>query len=194
MNWKEPPYNHTKWEKKHDSIFSPETKVTWPQFIVEMVIFWRTKILKDYPEIKKGKGWSRAIAGQVRSLEHQATVICNYFPHPDLEPLVVYAVKKFFRTRRPLKLGGFRKNRTKISEAGNEVCIVSQDEKDIVLGIQDELTKVMQSRELYNDIKPTVHKAAEDVTFDTSQPKRKTGLAYLIELERQIKSAIPKAE
>lgn len=196
MDWKELPYDHSgKWEKKYDSIMSPGTKVTWPQFIVEMVIYWRSRILKDYPKVTKGKGWSRPIATQVRNLEHQAAVICNYFPHPDSEPLVIYAVKKYFRENKPLKLGGFRKNRTTVKESGRESSTVTQAEKDIVIGIQAELDKVLASRNLYTETKPPEARHPSEIRFETTRkPSKKSALAYALALEKQIKADSQKTE
>ena len=191
IDWKTLPYDHKgRWEKNYDSILAPGEKVTWPQFIVEMVIYWRKKIIKGYPEIKMGKGWSRPIQTQVRNLEHQAAVICNYFPHPQDEPLVVYAVKKYFRTNRPLKLGGFRKNRFKINEkTGRESTTISQTEKDIVLGIRNELDKVLATRNVYHEITPVEPKKPHEITFGPAKrPVKKAGLSYLLSLEKQIKN------
>jgi hypothetical protein len=191
MDWKELPYNHAgKWEKKYESILAPREKVTWPQFIVEMVIYWRKKFIKNYPEIKIGKGWSRPIQTQVRNLEHQASVICNYFPHPDQEPLVIYAVKKYFRTAKPLKLGGFRKNRVAVNkETGRENLTICQAEKDVVLGIKNELDKALAMRNVYQEAKPTEVKSPQNVTFGPAKrPAKKAGLSYLVALEKQLKS------
>jgi len=197
MDWKELPYDHSgTWEKKFDSIMSPATKVTWPQFIVEMVIYWRSRILKDYPKITKGQGWSRPIATQVRNLEHQAATICNYFPHPDKEPLVIYAIKKYFRENKPLRLGGFRKNRTTVNkDTGRESSTVTQAEKDIVNGIQAELDKVLKTRNLYVETKPLETRAPHEIRFETTRKTtKKNSLAFALALEKQVKSDTPKTE
>jgi hypothetical protein len=186
MDWKTLPHDHSgTWEKKYDSIMAPGEKVTWPQLIAEFVVYWRTRLLPQYPEVPKGKGWSKNISGQVRNLNHQASVICNYFPHPDSEPLVIYATKKFFRTVRPLTIGGYRKNR--VNAKGK--LIVTQAEKDIVLGIQAELDRALKTRNVYQDAKPTEVKAPQDITFETAKRvTKKNNLAYLLSLEKQVKS------
>lgn len=190
MDFKNVPYNHSgRWEKIYDSIMAPGEKCTWPQFIVEMVIYWRSRLIPDFPAITKGKGWSKSIAGQVRRLEQQAAVICNYFPHPQDEPLVVYAVKKYFRTNRITSIGGFRKNRVKVT-GGKEKCLVSQAEKDVVLGIQAELDQALKLRSTYEQVKPSEPKQPHEVTFETAKrtTPKKNSVAYLLSLEKQLKT------
>lgn len=192
INWKEnQPFSHNgRWVKKYQSIMNPEEKVTWPQLIAEFVIYWRSKMLKNYPKIQKGKGWSNAIQKQVRDLNQQAAVICNYFPHPDDEPLVVYAVKKYFREQKPLKIGRFRKNRI-TNKNGRDIINITQDEKDVVLGISAELAKAIKTRESYNTSSPTTkQETVANPTFDTQKNhKQKRGsLSYLLELEKELKS------
>jgi hypothetical protein len=197
IDWKTLPFDHAgRWEKKVDSLFAPGEKVTWPQFIAEMVIFWRSRYLKDFPKIEKGKGWSRPIQKIVRDLNQQAAVICNYFPHPDDEPLVVYAVKKYFRTHKPLKIGRVRKSRV-TKTGGRERVNITQSEKDVVLGINAELMKVLETREVFNKATPSEpKKEPEKVTFaasTASKPKRGS-LAYLVALEQQLKSSEAEAD
>ena len=190
INWKELPHDHSgRWAKKFDSIMNPQEKITWPQLIAEFVIFWREKLIKKYPKIIKGKGWSAQIQKQVRDLNQQATVICNYFPHPDDEPLVIYAVKKYFREHKPLKIGQFRKVRVS-DKGGKEHLTITQAEKDVVLGINAELIKVIKSREAFNSIKvqPTVDDR-KPRTFDAQQNRSKRGnLSFLLEMEKELKA------
>ncbi len=189
MDWANLPYQHESWSKNIPSIMAPGEKVTWPQFIAEMVIYWRSKIIKDFPKIKMGKGWSGSIQKQVRELNQQATVLCNYFPDPVSEPLVIYAFKKYFKERRPLKIGRYRKNR--VNKKGN--IGITQDEKDIVLGLTAELKTVMETRESFNKVDPAPAKEQnpQEITFNTQTSvvaKRKNTLASLMEMEKQIKS------
>ncbi len=190
MNWETLPYDHTgRWEKKYQSIMDPSSKVTWPQFIAEMVIYWRKTLIRNYAKITLGPKWSNSIQRQVRELNQQAANICNYFPHPDDEPLVVYAVKKYFREHRPCKIGQFRKTRVvRNKETGRERINITQDEKDVVLGINTELMKALKTRESYNLSSPEPKKTEEiKVDIMPSAPK-KGSLAYAIALEKEISS------
>jgi hypothetical protein len=167
---------------------NPDEKITWPQLIAEFVIFFRTRMIKNYPKVSKGKGWSSQIQKQVRDLNQQATVICNYFPHPDDEPLVVYAVKKYFREHKPLKIGQFRKARLS-SKGGKEHLTITQAEKDVVLGINAELMKVIKSREQFNSIKIQPEDDRKPRTFDAQHNRHKRGnLTYLLEMEKELKA------
>lgn len=188
INFKELPYDHSgRWTKKFASIMNPDEKVTWPQLIAEFVIFFRMRFIKDYPKIIKGKGWSTPIQKQVRDLNQQAAVICNYFPHPDDEPLVVYAVKKYFREQRPLKIGQFRKNRIS-KKSGRESLTITQAEKDVVLGINYELIKVIKSREAFNTIKITPQpQEYKPKTFNAQHSKKRGNLSYLLQVEKELK-------
>lgn len=186
IDWQNLPYDHSgRWTKKYPSIMNPDEKVTWPQLIAEYVIFWRKRLIKGYPDVPAGKGWSSLIQKQVRDLNQQSTVICNYFPHPDDEPLVIYAVKKYFREQKPLKIGQYRKNR--VSKKGNSVTI-TQAEKDVVLGINHELTKVIKTRECYKSDKP-LEEVKENQKFSTktSYKSRRGSLSKLLEMESQLK-------
>lgn len=178
------PYNHSgRWHKKFDSIFAPEEKVTWPQYISECVVFWRIKLLKDHPQVTRGKGWSKSIQREFRMLVQQASVVCNFFPHPDDEPLVIYSVKKFLRERRVCSLGGFRKYRTKVSKAGNEVLTITQAEKDVINGIQYELDKVVKARNIIKAIEKPIETPKENITFGNITTTKKKGITSLKELD-----------
>ncbi len=191
MDWQNPPYDHTgRWLKNCDSIMDPGSKITWPQLIAEFVVFLRTRVFDQYKGIQKGKEWYRPIQKEVRLLNQQAAIICSYFPHPQDEPLVTYAVKKFFREHKPLGIGGFRKNRVS-KKAGREHSTVTQTEKDVVLGINAELMKALKTRESYNTAAvPKEARMPDKVTFDTGSATapRKGSLGYLLALEKEMKS------
>lgn len=189
INWIELPFNHAgRWESKIPSIMNPGSKVTWPQFIAEMVVFWRTKFLKDYKDIRMGPDWYKAIPKAVRELNQQASVLCNYFPHPDDEPLVIVAFKNFFRKNRPCKIGQYRK--TRATKAGTHN--ITQDEKDVIMGINEELKRLISQREAYMvampDNRPETPTPAVFKTMTATQIK-KGSLASLLELERKINQA-----
>jgi hypothetical protein len=139
IDWAVLPYDHKgRWKKSIKSILDPNGLVTWPQYIVEMVIWCRKQVFDEYRGII-GKNWSDKIAKQVRQLEYQAAVICNHFPHPEDEPLVVQAFKNHFRRVKPLSIGGYRKNRQNIT----------QYEKDLVLGVRSELEKLRAQKKIH---------------------------------------------
>ena len=188
IDFKTLPYSHEgRWVKKFQSIMNPDENVTWPQLIAEFVIFFRMRIIKNYPKIDKGKGWSSQIQKQVRDLNQQAAVICNYFPHPDDEPLVIYAVKKYFREQKPLKIGQFRKVRVS-NKGGKEHLTITQAEKDVVLGINAELIKVIKSREIFNSVKIEPEEDKQK-TFEIGRAKNKRGnLVRLLEIEKELKA------
>ncbi|MFA5759525.1 MAG: hypothetical protein WC942_09255 [Clostridia bacterium] len=167
------PYNHNgRWSKKIKSIFNPQAMVTWPQFIAECVIFWRSKIIKTFPKITYGPGWSDALARQVRQLNQQAATICNYFPHPDDEPLVYSAFKNYIRANRVMKIGQYRKVRT--TKDGK--CNITQDEKDVVKGIAKELLRLTNQR-------AAVTNAATKNKTQTTEPifKKSSGSASIFD-------------
>lgn len=199
INWYELPYNHAgRWEKKYDSIMDPGSKVTWPQFVAEMVIYWRIQFLKDYRDIKVGHGWHNSICKAVRDLNQQAAVICNYFPHPDDEKIVEAAFRNFFRRNRPMKIGRYRKVR--FTEKGSrKVLNITQDEQDVVRGITHELEQLRARREIFTAEAKKIEtkKDPKAITFNTTASKptgQKVGLAALMELEKQLKQKQSAAE
>ncbi len=191
IEWNEWPfYNHeNRWVKKYQSIMDPTSKVTWPQLIAEFVIFFRKRYIKGYPDVPTGKGWSQAIQKQVRDLNQQASIICAYFPHPDDEPLVVHAVKKYFRENKPLKIGKCRRIRI-IKNKNREKVNISQAEKDVVLGINHELMKAIKARNICSEvIIPVTTEESKEKTFNTQEfahGKKRGNLSYLLELEKQL--------
>lgn len=196
INWFELPYSHS-WEKNVDSIMNPGSKVTWPQYVAEMVIYWRTQIIKDYKEIKRGPGWYKTIPKVVRDLNQQASVICNYFPHINDEPLVAVAFRNYFRRTHTLKIGQFRKVRF-TEKNGRKILNITQDEKTIIIGITAELERLLEQRNIFAKASEKVKAQAEkkDVSFKTTTSTPKKGsLASILALEqKQIKKDPPQAE
>lgn len=186
INWKDkPPYDHAgRWKKNIKSIMNPGAEVTWPQFICEMVIFNRTRFVKDFPKILRGKGWSNQIQSQVRSVVQQAHNICNYFPHPDDDPMVFVATKNFFRNNGCCKLGGFKKNR--VSKAGK--CLVSQAEKDVVKGITSEYDKLSRRRSAFVDTAPkqNIERDTGKIQYRLVTNAKKGKMSSLIDLEKKL--------
>lgn len=168
IDWGNLPYDHAgRWQKNMDSVMNPGTKVTWPQLIVEFVVYWRSKYIDSYKTIQRGANWYRSIAREVRNLNQQACVLCNYFPHPTDEPLVLLAIKNWFRDRRVMKIGRYRKVRVTSDGKIN----ITQDEKDIVYGIKAELDKLIKQRSVFINVKPQEVKT--DIKFRTNNNLQK---------------------
>jgi hypothetical protein len=84
MGERQTPYNHAgRWSKKFDSIFCPGDKITFPQYVTEMLVWCLSTWAEPYKSIKKGPGWSTSVSKQIRSISQQSYHICNHFPHPD---------------------------------------------------------------------------------------------------------------
>lgn len=122
--------------------------------------------MKDYKEIKYGEGWYLPIQTQVRHLNQQSHSICNYFPHPDDEPLVIAAFKNVFRKLRPLSIGGFRKTR----QTKNGKLNITQAEKDIIIAIECELERLIAQRDIFKDVVPVVTQSNQGIVFSTDKP------------------------
>jgi len=142
--------------------------------------------LKDYKDIVFGPDWYVPIQKQVRALNQQAYTICNYFPHPDDEPLVIVAFKNIFRKQRPLTIGAFRK----VRQTKNGKINITQAEKDILSALQYELDRLIKQRNLFTDIIPKENKTVkENVTFSSAKSYAKNkGLKALMNAEQKIKS------
>lgn len=139
FNSAEPPYKHGKWTARFKPVMnsSPGAKnITFPQFIVEMVVFFRSKLLKDWKHVKRGPDWHKNIGTQVRNLNYQANFILNWFPHPDEEPLVEVAFRNYFKLNRTCAIGGYVKNKKKLS----------QQEKEVIKGVWSELSRLQSRR------------------------------------------------
>lgn len=150
INWKDPlPYDHAgRWQKNLPSIMNPKDKVTWPQLVAEFVVYNRKKYWTMYKDVSYGPDWHKAISKHVRGIVQQAYVLCNYFPHPQDEPMVEVAFKNVFRNFRFTKIGQFRKVRTK--KNGNQN--ITQDEKDVVQAIHTELCRLIEQRNIFKDV------------------------------------------
>jgi hypothetical protein len=187
-NWKTLPYNHVgRWEKKFQSIFDPNSKITWPQFIAEMVVYWRCQFFKNYQDVKQGTNWYHPIEKDVRNLNQQAPVICNHFPHPDDESLVIVAFKNFFRKNRPTNIGRFCKSRSSINKkTGREKLNITQPEKDIILGVQAELDRLVKQRQVFQNAMPVLEDTKTN-TFKTRTSNNKNKISQLIELENKLR-------
>jgi hypothetical protein len=166
---------------------NPGSKITWPQYVAEMIIYLRTQILKDYKDIQRGPKWYASIPKPVRDLNQQASVVCNYFEHPTKEPLVAAAFRNYFRKVRPLKMGQYRKVRF-TTKGGKQVSNITQDEKDIVTGITAELDRLTKQRNAFVSVAPKP-KSEDPIKFKTTQkaPAKGAGLASIMALEEQLK-------
>lgn len=187
INWNSLPYSH-KWEKSIPSIFNSEEKITFPQFIMEMVLYNREQYWKKFPKLPRGKGWSNSVQTQVRNLVQQASVIANYFPHINDDPLVMVSFRNFFRNFRVGTIGRFTKYR--VSKNGNRESLnITQAEKDVVLGIMSEFNRLKEQREIFSKASSKETKPkTESVKFNTHTPNRnKKTLSSLMELEQQLK-------
>lgn len=185
MEWTNLPFAHEgRWIKKYPSIMNPLDKVTWPQLVAEFVIFWRKQFLPNYKGLG-GPGWSSSIQRHVRNLNQQACVLCNYFPHPSDDPLVEVAFKSYFRKNRPMKIGQYRKVRFTIKN-GREVSNITQDEKDVVLGIDAEYQKLVKQRNMFSEMgKTEVYEEGKIIKFGAT--KRVSKLNKILELEKKLK-------
>lgn len=166
---------------------NPGTKVTWPQLVAEFVIYWRTKFIKNYKDIKLGPEWYDKIAGVVRRLNHQTPVICNFFPHPDDEPLVEAAFKNYFRKFKPLKIGAFKKVRF-TEKNGKTSLKISKDERDIITGLQSELDDLLDKRNVMKEAVAKIENktGTNDDIKEKQATKGKSKIEKLLELEKSL--------
>jgi hypothetical protein len=190
FNWADlPPYNHGgNWAKNKRSIMNPLVDVTFPQFVAEMVFFNRSVIIKTFPKIIKGQGWSRGFEAQYRSVIQQCYNLCNYFPRPDDDPLVEIAFKNFFKNTRCISIGCYRKTRVTKTKKIN----ISQAEKDVVKGISIELERLKSQQKKIIDkndletIKEDYTKSDNIVSIRPSYKPKKNTFADILELERSL--------
>lgn len=194
INWFDLPYSHN-WKKNVQSIFDPNSKITFPQFIMEMVLFNRERYWGKFPKIPRGQGWSNALMKQVRQLIQQSTTLCNYFPHVDNDPLVDVAFRNFFRNNRVTKIGQYRKTRYTI-KGDRKVSNITQDEKDVINGVMFEYNKLIKQRDTFINTKPTEIKDPATIKFDTQNNNSgKKSLNNLLELEKRLlNQATPKVD
>jgi hypothetical protein len=139
MDWENLPFDHSgRWSKTVNSPMNPGAKITWPQFIMEAIVINRRKYWRvpKWQSIRMGDGWSKAISKDIRGLCQQTSALCNYFPHPDDDLAVKEGFLHYLRTFRPTKIGQFRKHRKSIT----------QDEKDFVVGVTEQIEKARKAR------------------------------------------------
>jgi hypothetical protein len=169
MGERQTPYNHAgRWSKKFDSIFCPGDKITFPQYVTEMLVWCLSTWAEPYKSIKKGPGWSTAVSKQIRSISQQSYHICNHFPHPDDDKLVVLAFRNYFRKHKPNTIGRYRKTDKSATKA----------EKDTINAINFEYKTLKSQEEKITNSAPTQQepieqKAIEDIKFRSSTGKSK---------------------
>lgn len=185
VDWKAPlPYNHVgRWNKCVVSIFNPIEKITWPQYLAELIIQNRAKVIKTFQKIKIGPGWSNSVRSQYRSLIQQAYCICNYFPHPDDDPLIYIAFQNYIKNNRVLKIGQYRKVR--VSKSGK--INITDAEQDIVLGITCELERLKESVPITTSTasKSTVV-TKDNVEFKTHTVQKSGRFGALLDIEQEL--------
>lgn len=183
IDWNTVPHSH-KYTKNKTSIFNPseKEKITFPQFVAEMVLFNRERFIKDFQKLPRGKGWSNAISAQVRKLVQQAHVICNYFPSVDEDPLTEIAFRNYFRNNRVFKIGQYRKVR--VTKAGK--CNITQDEKDIIKGITVEYNKLLEKKNIFKDVKTEENNSVKDKVISSYTNKKPSKIQALLDMEKAL--------
>jgi len=183
IDWNTVPYSH-KYEKNKVSIFNPNSndKITFPQFVAEMVLFNRERFIKDFQKLPRGKGWSNSISAQVRKLVQQSYVICNYFPSVNEDPLIEIAFKNFFRNNRVFKIGQYRKVRV----TKEKKCNVTQDEKDVIKGITAEYNKLLKKKNIFKDTKPEEINSIKEKVISSYSNKKPSKIEALLEMEKSL--------
>lgn len=170
-DWQNIPFNHTEWTRKYKSIMNPSGQVTWPQLLMEMIIYNRRKYIAKYKELALGPGWSKAIGGEIRRLTQQSYQICNFFANPNNDPLVEVAIRNFVNKTNCLTYGCVKKNGE-----------ITQQAKDFINGVECELNKLKQ--------KVTITKTTEapkPIQIAATFPnKNKNSLESILELEKRI--------
>lgn len=185
IDWTETPHKH-KWIKNRTSIFNNEDKITFPQFIAEMVIYNRNKYWKKYHEVGTGPGWSIPLSKEYTGLIQQATTLCNYFPHPDEDPLVDGAFRNYFRNFRITNIGQYRKIRVKEDGKSN----ITDQEKNVVKGVLIEYNKLTSAKQMFvqqtpKDVAETVRKDVKAVV-NSPKPQTKLSIAELKKMEQKL--------
>lgn len=189
IDWKDPlPFSHKgRWHKNQKSIMSPGAKVTWPQFVMECIIFNRTIYWSFYKNVKQGEGWFEFIPKDVRTLSQQAYAVCDYFPHPEDEPLVCVAFKNVLRNNRITKIGQYRK--TRVSKEGKTT--VTLDEQNFITAVQKELERLMAQRDTFRVIKTENELKAvsgDSVKFETTSGSRKSKKLSFSDLDQTLEN------
>ena len=122
-------YEKRKYTKSLTSIWDSPNKVTWPQYIAELVIYNRSLFIDKYKSLNKGKEWWVPISSEIRSLNQQAAHILSYFDNPEDDSMVNMAIHNHIKKRSVCKIGGYRQDKLK----------ATFDEKSVVRSIQKEL-------------------------------------------------------
>ena len=164
IDWVNQPYCHKgKYKQEIESIFNPGSLITFPQYMAEIVILNRERIIPGFQKIMRGPGWSYQLGKPYINLVQQCTCLCNYFPFYKDDLLAQTAILGFFRDKKVLKVGSYRKIR--ISKDGH--CTITKEEKTVVFGIMFIYDKLVEQ----NSIKPAIAVESPDnktVEFDTT--------------------------
>lgn len=166
-DWRILPYKHS-WKKDIQSIMNPSSLVTWPQYVMEMVIRNRTKVwrgIKKWQSINRGAGWSVPISREVAQLCQQASVICNYFPSIYDDKMVELAFREYFGSDKyaPTKIGQYRK--TRLTKDGK--LNITNDERATVKGIVYCYNKLINANQVEKVQQVTQIKNISEVKFYT---------------------------
>lgn len=192
IDWKSSLADYSgRWRQNFTSIMNPNgSKITFIQYLAEIICWNRMQVLKSYSDVKIGPQWYSTIQKDVRSLNQQAAALTGYFPFYEDEPLVVPAFKNFFRKHRTLAIGGFKKNR--VTKKGT--IAISQEEKDCIIGISTELDRLIKQREIFkvtgNKLAEKPIQVIEKLSIIETPPMRgksMTSLEKLMKIEQEIK-------
>lgn len=186
QDWTTLPFDHSgKWGKDVRSLMNPDAYVTWPQYIAEHIVRNRSQFIDKYKNLPKGKGWSNAISADFRKLIQQVYVICSYFPHPTDDDCVKPAFLAYLVKHKPLKIGAYRKNRLVNGKNNRTRLSITQAEKDCVLAIDTEYQKLLNRKQMQQQIieeqKPV---APGNIVFRTGSSKQKTAIGIALSQEK----------
>lgn len=163
---RELPFSH-KWEKTYTSLFDPNSKITFPQLVAEMLIWCLSKWAEPYKSIKKGPGWSTSISKQVRNINQQSYIICNHFPNPADDPLVEIAFKNFFRKHRPNSIGQARKTDKSVTKVEKDTIKAIKHEYETLKAERDRIQIAAEKQ------KPIEEKPIEQIKFRINNSKNR---------------------
>lgn len=129
-------YPKRKYTKCVNSIYDPGSLVTWPQYLVEMIIQNRGEFIPKY-KLNKGKNWWVPLGTEMGRLQMQAAHILSYFDSPEDDKIVAASIVRYVKVRKPTKMGTFKKFKNK----------ATQDEKYFVKAIQMEINSFKSQME-----------------------------------------------
>ncbi|TXT66090.1 MAG: hypothetical protein BAJALOKI3v1_50090 [Promethearchaeota archaeon] len=180
INWSNPKWDHAgKLPKEFDSLFNPGSKITWTQYIAELIIKNRVKYIKSYPKITIGNNWYHPINAEVRKLCQSASYIIKFFPHYKDNSSVIPAFRRYITSKPVFKLGMPKKSLVKKNGKAN----ITQHEKDIILGVWSYI-KDIESVKSKADIVDNKVCKKDSIKFDTgSVGKKKSGIRNLRNIE-----------